>query len=190
VGIKDQAFRELYGEYPDQLDAIMEYHLSHNHTIRFEKFEYIHNIILGLEYTPQVREYLSARFSEMVFQGIVECPWVAGALEFLEYFKAQDTPLYLVSMSPAEELGRVLEARGIHAFFKDVYASPWKKNEAIADILRREDADASRAVYIGDTPEDSVAAADAGVHFVGRYSGKKLSSPSCKDMHAVRKQLT
>lgn len=189
VGIKDQAFRDLYEVYPDKLDEIMEYHLSHNHTIRFEKFEHIHTKILHLEYDEQVREHLSSAFAKLVFNQIVQCPWVHGAEEFLRFCKGAGVPLYLVSMSPDDELLRILEARGIKDSFEKIYASPWSKSEAIADILAREEVDAEKAVYIGDAPEDGLAAAACGVRFLGRYSGRPLNGVATEvfsDMDEVR----
>ena len=47
-------------------------------------------------------------------------------------------PLYLVSMSPGDEFGKILKQRGLTQYFKKVYLSSWKKVDAIDDILRRE----------------------------------------------------
>ena len=48
VGVKDEAFALLFKDFPEHLDDIMQYHISHNATIRFEKFEYIFNNILHM----------------------------------------------------------------------------------------------------------------------------------------------
>ena len=60
VGIKDQAFRQLYQDFPQHLDRIMEYHLSHNATIRFEKFRYIAENILRCQFTAEMEAKLKA----------------------------------------------------------------------------------------------------------------------------------
>jgi phosphoglycolate phosphatase-like HAD superfamily hydrolase len=175
VGIKNAAFMELFKDFPEHLDEIMAYHLSHNATIRFEKFEFIYNNILTQPYRKDIKESLSSRFSNLVFDKIVGCPLVVGALEFLEYF-GKIVPLYLVSMSPREELNRILAARNLEKYFKKIYSSDFTKTTAIGDILQTEGFQPYEAVFIGDTNEDYLAAESMGIFFVGRNSGKSFQS--------------
>jgi len=151
----------------------MFYHLDHNATIRFKKFEYIYKHILKLPYTDNIEKVLSKKFSKLVFTKIVKCPYVSGALEFLEHYHAS-IPLYLVSVSPEKELNRILKDRKIRNYFKDVYSSNWKKADAIKDIVQQEQALSNKTVFIGDTNEDYLAAQEAGVIFFGRNSGKQF----------------
>ncbi len=130
VGIKDRAFNELYQGHPDHIDAIMSYHLAHNATIRFKKFKYISENILKRTYTLEDERLLSNRFSDLIFKEIVACPYVPGALEFLESFHGK-LPMYLVSMSPQTELMRILEQRNLTRYFFEVFSSDWKKIDAI-----------------------------------------------------------
>lgn len=179
VGIKDAAFYELFKGFSEHIDKIMAYHLSHNATIRFEKFEFIYRNILKQPYDPTIREDLSRWFSDLVFNKIVECPFVKGAMEFLEHFVGI-LPLYIVSMSPEEELNRILYARGLTRFFRGIYSSNYKKPTAIKDILKREGIQANEAILIGDANEDFLAARDTGVFFLGRNSGKIFESERLK----------
>jgi len=188
VGIKDRAFRELFKDYPDHLDEIMTYHLSHNATVRFEKFKYIIEKILKREYTEAVAEDLGRRFSELVFHKILECPYVEGALDFLEYFTIK-VPLFLTSISPAAELGNILEARDLKKYFKKVYAVPWIKIDMIRDILQNERISPEEAVFIGDSDEDFKAAKETKIFFIGRDSQKPFSDaniPVYKDLAVIK----
>jgi len=173
VGIKDAAFRELFKGFPEHLDEIMEYHFSHNATIRFEKFEFIYRNILNQTYSEEIKKKLSERFSHLVFNKIAECAYVKGALEFLDYF-GNVVPLYLVSMSPEDELGKILNKRGLTQYFKKVYPSSWKKRDAINDILRREDVLPHETVFVGDAYEDYAAARSVNAFFIGRKSNKSF----------------
>ena len=173
VGIKDRAFRELYKSYPDNLDEIMAYHLANNATIRFEKFKHISQNILKTPYTPDEEERLSSLFSDLVFREIVSCPFVRGAIGFLDYYFDR-LPLYLISMSPEDELQRILHERGLAHYFVDVYAAGWKKKDAIRTILEQEKVNSAHSVFIGDSYEDFQAAKSAQVHFIGRNSGKSF----------------
>lgn len=181
VGIKDAAFAAVFAGHPERLAEIMDYHRANNHTVRFIKFEHIHCAILGLPYTDAVREDLSRRFSEAVFQAIVDAPWVPGALELLARYKGR-VPLFLVSMSPGEEFRRILAARGLAETFDGIYDSSWDKSAALADILRCTGAAPGSVVYVGDTEEDRACALAAGLRFIGRDSGRPL--PEGTEVHA------
>jgi phosphoglycolate phosphatase-like HAD superfamily hydrolase len=151
----------------------MHYHLTHNATIRFKKFEHIYRNILGLPYSREDEKLLSERFSRLIFQKIIEFPSVPGAMGFLDHYLGR-RPLYLVSISPQDELDRILRARGLNKYFKNVYPSPWNKADAISDILRRESIVPQQAVFIGDSFEDYTTARTAEVFFIGRDSGKSF----------------
>lgn len=192
VGIKDQAFVELYQDFPDRLQEIMDYHFSHNATIRYEQFKHIAENILQVKYTAELQQALSKRYSELVFRKIVACPFVEGAMDFLEHF-ATSIPLYLASISPEDELYRVLDARNIRHFFKRVFAHPWSKTAAFREILATENIDPSDAIYIGDMPEDYFAAQEANIFFIGRKSRSEFpssSSPIFNNLAEIKNYLT
>jgi HAD superfamily hydrolase (TIGR01549 family) len=191
VGIKDQAVEELYQAYPQYLSQIMEYHLSHNATIRFTKFRYIAENILQEIYNQQKEKELSERFSNLVFEKIIDCPYVDGALEFLDFFSKR-VPLYLISISPEEELSQVLKVRNLDHYFEKVYANPPNKSEAFKQILAEKHLDPSETVYIGDTQEDYRAAKNVGIPFIGRRSKKEFPEgdfPVFEDMQEIASSL-
>jgi phosphoglycolate phosphatase-like HAD superfamily hydrolase len=188
VGIKDWAFETLFKEYPDHLDEIMKYHLSHNATVRFEKFKYIAEEILGQKYGREIERKWSDEFSKLVFKRIVQCHYVSGAEEFLNWF-SNKIPLYLVSASPAEELERILKARDLDKYFKKIFAIPWVKKDAIKEVLRKENISAEEAVFIGDAFEDYQAAQSTAVIFIGRESNKSFQDakiPIYKNMSEIK----
>ncbi len=187
VGIKDEAFRTLYADEPDHLPAIMAYHLDNNHVLRFAKFRHIAETILGRPYGDADRDRLTARFSALVKQAIAEAPEVAGTTAFLADMGGR-APLYLLSMSPDEELREIVAARGLSGHFKDIYGGRWTKAEAVRDILAREGAAPDDAVMVGDSPEDHAAAVETGIAFVARDSGKPFppdAGPVAADMTAA-----
>jgi phosphoglycolate phosphatase-like HAD superfamily hydrolase len=173
VGIKDRAFRTLFQYEEEKLDEIMSYHLAHNDVVRFEKFRHITECILDRRYTKQIEKDLGGRFSRLVFERIVECSYVRGAKQFLEYF-CKKMPVYIVTASPGEEFDRILKARNMGRYFKDVYSVPWAKKDALIDILAKENISPEEAVFIGDSFEDYRAAKASRVHFIGRDSGKSF----------------
>ncbi len=184
-GIKDKAFEHVFAaDYPEYLDAIRAYHKSTT-LIRFEKFKFIVEQILKKPYTHEQEHRLSRDFSAFCIQQIIDCPWVAGAKEFLDYFKGR-LPLYVVSMNPPEDLNAIIKERGMGHYFKAVYAVPGSKTAKIKDICAAEGILPHEAVYIGDTVSDFNAAREAGVVFIGRLS--QFDFP--KDMFPVFKDMS
>lgn len=191
LSIKEQAFEEVFRDFPDKLPEIMEYHRAHNAIIRYEKFRHIYEVILQKPYTAELAERLSKQFSKIVFDQVVHCPYVPGAKEFLDWAR-QEALLYLVSINPLPELKNILAARKLEHYFSDVYAHPWLKVDAIRDILRKNDLAAQEAVFIGDSPEDFKAGQMAGVAFIARQSDKswrEFKVPVYRDFIEIREHF-
>lgn len=189
--IKDRAFKILFKKYPEKLDEIVHYHLTHNATIRFEKFRYITKEILGQKFTKRVEKKLKNQFSNIVVSEVIHCPFVKGAKEFLQNFYKK-VPMYLASVNPPKELRQILRARSILKYFRRIYAYPWTKKESIRDILRREKISAVEALFIGDSYEDYLAAKATKIMFIGRDSQRSFCQadiPIFKDFMGIMKLL-
>jgi phosphoglycolate phosphatase-like HAD superfamily hydrolase len=188
LGIKTQAFRDLFSDYPQHLDPIMNYHLAHNAISRYIKFEYIVTHILGETYDEGRAKEIGTRFSKLVRQKIIECPYVEGAAEFLHYFSST-VPLYVASATPQEELETIINARGINKYFKGVYGTPWKKYEVVQKVMLKEEVDSDAVAYVGDSREDYKVAQATGIFFVGRINEEPfddLAIPAYKDLFGVK----
>jgi len=192
LGIKTQAFRELFSNYPQYLEQIMSYHLAHNSISRYIKFEYIVEHILGETYDEERKKELGARFSHLVRQKVTECPYVAGAEEFLQYFSPK-VPLYVASATPQEEVEAIIRARGIDGHFKEIYGfPPWEKSQVVRKIMAEESANPDAVAYVGDSQEDYKVARDTGVFFVGRINEESfdnLEIPLYQDLFGVKTHL-
>ena len=191
LGIKTQAFRDLFSDYPQHLDQIMSYHLAHNAISRYIKFEYIVTNILDEAYDAKRKKELGARFSKLVCQKVIECPYVAGAEEFLQFFSSK-VPLYLASASPQEELKVITKARGIDRYFKGIYGTPWEKPDVIRKVLLEEKVVPEEAIYIGDSKEDYAVAQKTGVPFIGRINEESfdnLGIPVYQDLFGIKGYL-
>ncbi|MBM3251554.1 MAG: HAD family hydrolase [Candidatus Omnitrophica bacterium] len=167
VGIKNLAFKEIFKDYPEYLDKIMEYHFSHRSVIRFDKFKFIFEEIIGKPYTKEIEEKVSSKFSQYVYEKCLICPLVVGAKEFLDYFFGK-IPLYLATINPENQLKKILEARKLIGYFKNIYPHPWSKVDAIKEIKTAEKYSNKEILFIGDALEDYQAAKATGVCFIGR----------------------
>ena len=81
--IKTRAFRKLFEpNYPDKVEAIVDYHCNNMGISRYLKFGYIFENILHLSLSKELEEELGQRFSEIVFEEILNAPFVPGAVSF------------------------------------------------------------------------------------------------------------
>lgn len=189
--IKDQAFRELFEDYPRHLDAIMMYHLSHKTVSRYDKFAHIVTNVLGEPYDADRARELDAAFSPLVRQRIISCPEVEGAQEFLEYFSPR-VPLFVASATPQGELEAIIAGRGLGGYFKAVYGTPLTKGEILSRVMNIERLGPDELVYIGDTRNDFEAARQSGVVFVGRTRKEPfdgLDVPAFRGLNGIRDYL-
>lgn len=189
--VKSEAFRWLFGQFPEHRDAMLRFHEENVSASRFVKFDHLLKL-LGREKDSALRDELAVKFSSRVFDEIVRVPLVPGSEELLRTFLSK-VPIYLASVTPEPELLEILSRRKLSHWFSGVYGCPpWTKADAIRAILANEGATKNEALLVGDSAGDQRAAQDTGIHFVARDSGLPFASPSPRtfpDLHAVLKYL-
>lgn len=161
--IKTNAFRRLFGGNP----AAVAYHLEHQGVSRYEKFRYITTEILGATYTDEDGRRLGKRFSELVLDEVLACPFVPGAQALLKR-RASELPLFVASGTPEVELRTIASARGVAGWFAGIYGTPPTKAEIIGRVLDQTAHAPDDVVMIGDAHTDLEGAQTAGVRFIGR----------------------
>jgi phosphoglycolate phosphatase-like HAD superfamily hydrolase len=161
--IKTNAFRRLFDGNP----AAVAYHLEHQGVSRYEKFRHFTTEILGGTYTEEDERRLGKRFSELVLDEVLACPFVSGALALLER-RAGELPLFVASGTPEGELRTIASARGVAGCFAGIYGTPPTKAEIIRRILDQTALEPDDVVMIGDARTDLDGAQTAGVRFIGR----------------------
>jgi len=167
MDIKTQAFRDLFRDYPDHLDDIVRLHVENGGMSRFEKFRIIYRDFFKKPLDVKQLEELGARFSDLVFQKVLSCPFVPGAERFLEKY-SQTHLLFVASGTPEPELVQIVEKRGLGRFFRGVYGSPRSKAEIVRQILAQQGLHPSEVLFVGDALGDYRSAAETSVAFVGR----------------------
>ena len=174
--VKTDAVRELFGRFPEHVEEMMAWQHANVSVTRFAKFDQLLSL-LGREGDTALRGELAVEFSRLVSARMLQVPLVPGAEAFLAAVSPR-VPMYLASVTPAEELGWILEQRNLRHWFRDVYGMPpWPKADAIRDVLKREQVDAGSSMLIGDSAGDQRAAQSAGVEFLARNSGLTFDDP-------------
>lgn len=163
--IKTRAFAQLF----DGNEEAVAFHLEHAGVSRYEKFRHIHEQILGIPYTEEDAERLGDRFSELVFEEVLRCPFVPGARELLER-RRHEARLFVASGTPEGELRDIVRARDLEDFFTGVYGTPATKAAIVERILVEEGVAREEVIFIGDAMTDLLGARAAQVPFVGRVA--------------------
>ena len=174
INIKTRAFKKLFeSEGSDIADKVETYHLDNTGVSRFEKFRYIYRNILELKLDENILSDLCNRFSKLVVGEVVKAPYVKGAREFLEDCNGKYT-FFIISATPQYEIENIIKNRKIVHFFKSVYGSPQKKEDAVRKIICDNKLKSSEIVYIGDASSDFKAAKANSIYFIARiYQGNE-----------------
>jgi phosphoglycolate phosphatase-like HAD superfamily hydrolase len=167
VALKIQAYLDIYrDEPPEKLAQIRAHQREHGGVTRRLKFEYFEREVFRRPASAEHLDRLAADYASRVVDGVLACPFVPGALDFLEATYRQ-AALHLVSGTPHGELHAIVAQRGLGRYFRSVVGAPTTKRDAFAAILAAGGHPPERVVAIGDSITEFDAAQSLGVAFLG-----------------------
>ena len=174
-GIKLRAFGKLYESYGEEIvRKVVGYHREHEGISRFIKFKYYQETLLGQQYSDELGEQLSRKYSRLVMEAVVQAPFLEGAYEFLENYY-QSFSFFLASGTPESELREIVKRRNMDKFFQGVYGSPFIKKQILEHILMQNNWSPNRLLMVGDALSDWNGAKQTNVCFVGIMRGRNLA---------------
>lgn len=178
VGIKRAAYVALFRTHGDAAsDAVARYYDEHPGCSRFQLFDWFHRDVLQHSPTAEEIEQLSAAFSDLVVQKVVDAPMVRGAAEFLSR-QASRFDYHIISGTPERELQQILRRRGLERYFKTAYGSPASKVDLFERLFVACGLTADDVVYVGDSEADWVAARALHVPFIWRQLSGDAPRPA------------
>lgn len=166
--IKTDAFYELFlphGE--DVAQKIRNYHLKNQGVDRFKKIRYAFSDIMGQSCSDETVETYATGFSRIVFDKILSCDFIPGALDFLQLIKNRNAKAFLLSATPEPELKDICKARDLDGFFTKICGSPTSKPEHGERILKEYGLDRTQVTFWGDSPSDLLASQALNMKFIG-----------------------
>jgi phosphoglycolate phosphatase len=164
---KAEAFRELFHEYPQYVDEIVQFHLDNRGMTRFDKIRHIFTHILRMPLDEENFRQLCNDFNRLAFVKVIDSPFVPGVREFLGNYYSK-CALYIISATPDEEIRAIVSRIGIVDYFKGVFGSPTGKKEHLRHIIERHSYKPEEMLSIGDAREDYEGAHAVKCHFIGR----------------------
>jgi HAD superfamily hydrolase (TIGR01549 family) len=168
VHVKTRTFGAMFSQYgPDIEKAVVEYHLANGGVSRFKKFEYYYNNLLNKPITQEELNALGEKFSSMTLQGVMDSPYIPGALEALKHLKDNNIPCFVASGTPDEEIKLIVKKKDLSRYFIEVHGSPRTKDHIITHIAQRYGFDFGQCLFIGDAMTDYKVARATGTKFLG-----------------------
>jgi len=168
VVVKTEAFAEMYAGYGQDIQQqVVAYHLANGGVSRFEKFRHYHETLLDIPMTDELMAKLCKAFNRLVFYRILNAPFIDGVQETLYALQKHNTPCFVASGTPDNELCRIVEERGLSPFFREVHGSPRTKGEIVQDVCDRHGLEPKRCLFIGDALTDFDAAHSLSMAFLG-----------------------
>jgi phosphoglycolate phosphatase-like HAD superfamily hydrolase len=172
--IKTAAFRALFADHPEHVDAIEALHRAHEGVNRSIKFEMIYRDLLRRPLDTETKAELARRYGDLVVDQVVACPAVAGVPDVLADL-GRHVPLAVVSSTPDGELAQIVARRDLARYFRAVRGAPPAKAAAIRDVVATFGWSADRVAMVGDTSADLEAARHNGLRFIGRVAAGRTS---------------
>lgn len=166
--IKTVAFVELFNHLSDEdQKSIKNYHLQNAGISRFKKFQWIYKELLNKDISKEESENLGQEFTKLVFQKILDCPFVPGVVQLLNWSK-DNCRNFVASGTPQEELIKIVKERELNEYFDGVFGSPATKANIVEEQLLKYNLERDKCWFIGDASSDYEAALATGLNFVAR----------------------
>ena len=166
--VKCAAFAALFAAHgPEVQQAVVRYHLDKGGLPRHLKLRHCCEQIARVAVDEAGLAELGERFAALVYEGVLAAPLLLGVDRTLRELSDRQVSAFVVSGTPAEEMRRIVQAKGLDRFFLEVHGSPQAKAAIIREILARHRFTPDRCLFVGDALADYRAARDTGLHFLG-----------------------
>jgi len=189
VEVKGWAFGELFKDYPQEVERIIDYHHQNGGVSRFEKVRYIFKEYLQQELTEDHFEQLCSQYSKIVVEKVLACDFVPGAVEFISSY-AKQIPLFIVSGTPTEEMRMIASRLELDHYFRGIYGSPTTKGDWVKRILDDWNLASDEVIIVGDSLSDAQAAHQHAIPFIGRVTDKNRGMLTKESAHAYIADMT
>jgi phosphoglycolate phosphatase-like HAD superfamily hydrolase len=174
VAVKTEAFERLFSGYGvEVVRKVREHHEANGGVSRFKKMPLYLSWAGEAPDAEHVRLFCE-RFSQAVFQAVIDAPWVPGVREYIDAHH-ESQPFVLLTATPQNEIDSILAALCLRHCFREVHGAPTAKSVAIEGVLKRCQQPAAAALMVGDADADLAAAEANAVPFLLRRTPLNLS---------------
>ena len=152
--IKTDGFKKLFINYSkENINKILNYHISNGGISRFEKIKFFHENILNQEISKNKIIKLSKMYGDIIELDLLKAKFVPGFIFFLKYLYKLDMNIFVISGSEENQLKRILKKKNISQYFKEIKGSPKNKSENLKEIFTN-NSYRSNCLFFGDSYYD------------------------------------
>ncbi|MER5173986.1 HAD family hydrolase [Thioclava kandeliae] len=166
--MKTEAFANAVSCYPEEcVTPFLEFQKTAFGMSRFRTLDAFFERFLGRQAKDGEKENLLEIFAEYCQKQYPSQPLTLGTLSLLDELQAMNRIAYVASGSEQKELRSALTEIGIAGKFRDIFGSPRKKTDLVADIIRNEAHIAlDEVLFLGDAKADFEAASSNDIAFL------------------------
>jgi phosphoglycolate phosphatase len=168
VGLKNQAFEEIYQEHFGELTLEVQEYINKNGGLeRAKRFTHFYQSKEGRDPSEDELELLSKLFALKVKQVMIDRALMPKVLNTLEALKNRKVPMYIASGTPHEELQDICFQIGVKEYFEDIYGAPNSKASVIQKVAPKHALPMQQVLMVGDSITDWNAAHMTQCQFLG-----------------------
>jgi len=166
---KTDAFYQMYLQYGEDIaNKVKQYHIFNGGVSRFQKFKIWHKEYLDIDLSDKEIQKLAEKFSELVFEKVINSDPIPGAIEFIKRY-SKNFNFFIISGTPDNEIKKICSAIGISNNFKEILGSPKNKKEWCVYLKTKyNDITSSNTIFLGDAISDYEAAKGSRFYFALR----------------------
>lgn len=163
--IKTQAFYEATKHFGHEYaKALVDYHVTNGGVSRYAKAKYFITTILQKPFDEKVYQDILNRFALAVKEGLLKCDIAEGLAELKQITGSANW--LIVSGGDQAELREIFALRDLAQYFEGgIFGSPDNKDIILSREIENGNV-SSKALFIGDSKYDFVAAKNAALDFV------------------------
>lgn len=166
--VKTEAIHKLFLPFGENIaKKAVAYHLQHGGVSRIEKIHYAYKHWIKKTLTESQLQTHATDFSKLVYDTVLSCPFVEGALKTIKYFNGK-IPQYIITGTPEHEIIPLAKEMNIDKYFIEICGSPMSKKEHIARLMTKYKLSNKNIVFIGDASTDFDASNHHKLHFILR----------------------
>jgi len=175
MNVKTEAFEQLFKPYGNKVTKkVIKHHIENGGISRYKKIKYYYSNFLNKEISDDKLEEIAKQFSDIVVNKVILSDWVKGAKDFLEKYYIK-IDLYVISGTPQKEMELIIKKRDMDKYFKGIYGTPDTKPIIAKRIIKQNNYDQKKVIYVGDCLSDYHDSIEADIPFLGRATDKNNS---------------
>ena len=166
TNLKKYAFGKAFEKYGKKIkNKVENFHLKNEGKPRSFKFKYICENFLNLNYEKKIENYLSKKFTQIIYNQIKKVEFIDGAYNFFEKFNNK-VKMHIVSSVPDKEIKDLVKILKLTKFFVSIHGFPNDKHEIFEKIINKNNLSRDKILMVGDTFVDYEASEKSKINFI------------------------